>query len=222
MSGFIDLCRMAAIRNIIFDFGNVLFDIEMPRIREALQQYYGAHYTKAFEAIKAQGILELYEVGGVSTEEFVDFIRRAGGQPFLSEEQVVSAWNAIFIGMPRPRFDFLLQLRKEYKVFLLSNINNLHEQWIADYMVREHGIADYERTYFDGVYMSHLIRLRKPNTEIYEYVLADAELDPRETIFFDDLEENVAGARLTGIHGIWHEPGREIITHCQEFIAHGF
>ncbi|MDX1911168.1 MAG: HAD family phosphatase, partial [Saprospiraceae bacterium] len=154
-------------------------------------------------------VFELYETGGMSTEEFLQ--KTANGfQPPLSPEQVKNAWNSIFIGMPRHRFDWLLQLRQRYKVFLLSNINDLHERWIAEYMQREHGLSDYETRYFDGVYFSHFIRLRKPWPEIYEYVLADAELRPEETIFFDDLPENVEAARRVGIQGIWHPPGSEI------------
>ena len=175
----------------------------------------GERFPQAFEFIKQSRILELYEVGGISTEDFVDFIRQAGGEPHLSKKQVIESWNSIFLDMPRERFDFLLDLRQQYKVFLLSNINELHEQWIAAYMWRKHQITDYESTYFDGVYMSHLIRLRKPDREIYEYVLADAELNPRETLFFDDLEVNIESACETGIHGIWHEPGTEIMQRCK-------
>lgn len=87
-------------------------------------------------------------------------------------------------------------------MFLLSNINDLHERWIADYMTREHGIFDYENKYFDGIYFSHLIRLRKPDREYFEYVLADAQLKPEECIFFDDLAINVEGTDKPE-SGVW-------------------
>ncbi|MCY7328876.1 MAG: HAD-IA family hydrolase, partial [Saprospiraceae bacterium] len=98
-----------------------------------------------------------------------------------------------------------------------SNINELHADWIADYMQREHGIPDYESRYFEGVYFSHLIRLRKPDREIYDYVLADAELLPEETVFFDDMLINVEGARQVGIQAIWHEPGSDILERMRAF-----
>lgn len=154
-------------------------------------------------------VFELYETGGLSSAEFVEKLRFASEVP-LAPEQIEGAWNAIFIGMPRHRFELLLRLRQHYKVFLLSNINELHERWIADYMQREHGFADYESLHFDGVYFSHLIRLRKPTRESFEYVLADAEILPEQTVFFDDLPENVESAKKIGIQGIWHEPGTEI------------
>jgi len=200
---------MQPIKNIIFDFGNVLFDLDLPAIERNLKLHFGENFAAAKEKLHRERIFELYEVGGLSTEEFVDAIRFAAESP-LEKEQVISAWNAIFLEMPRHRFEMLLRLRERYKVFLLSNINDLHATWIDDYMVREHGIGDFHARYFDGVYYSHWIRLRKPDREIYEYVLADAELIPEETVFFDDLEINIGAAREVGIRGILHPAGTEI------------
>ena len=193
--------------NIIFDFGNVLFDLDLPAFEREMKNWSGENYAAAKEKLLRDRVFELYETGGMCTEEFVEQVATASK---IAPEQVVAAWNAIFIGMPRHRFELLLRLRQRHKVFLLSNINELHERWIADYMLREHGFTDYERLHFDGVYFSHLIRLRKPTREAFEYVLADAEILAAETVFFDDLPENVAAAEQVGIQGVWHEPGTEI------------
>jgi putative hydrolase of the HAD superfamily len=197
------------IRNLIFDFGNVLFDLDLPAIERNLKVLFGKNFAAAKEKLQRARVFELYETGGLSTAEFVETLRTAAdGSP--TESQVVDAWNSCFLEMPRHRFDLLARLRQRYKVFLLSNINELHERWIADYMGRAHRLADYETRYFDGVYFSHLIRLRKPDPAIYEYVLVDAELDPAECIFFDDLEINVAAARAVGIRAVQHPLGGEI------------
>lgn len=201
---------MQPVKNVIFDFGNVLFDLDLPAIERSLKIHFGENFAAVAARIQHDKVFELYEVGGLSTEEFVDAIRFAHAQP-LEKEQVVAAWNAIFLEMPKARFEMLTRLRDHYKVFLLSNINDLHATWIDDYMVREHGIGDFHARYFDGVYYSHLIRLRKPDREIYEYVLADAELVPEETVFFDDMEINVEAAKAVGIQGILHPQGQEIV-----------
>lgn len=203
------------IRNLIFDFGNVLFDLDLDKIPQHFSRLLGNQYPVAMERLHRHRIFELYETGGLNTADFVENLRYAATPP-LSEEQVVGAWNAIFVEMPSRRFEMLLQLRKRYKVFLLSNINDLHERWIASYMVRQHSISDFETTYFDGVYYSHLIRLRKPDRLIYEYVLSDAELVPEECIFFDDLEVNVAAARQVGIQGVHHPVGSDIGQRCRD------
>ncbi|MEO6760145.1 MAG: HAD family phosphatase [Saprospiraceae bacterium] len=207
---------MQGIKNLIFDFGNVLFDIDLSRIESRLHRAFGEHYPAARERIRQGRILEMYETGGLSTADFVEAIRTSI-EPAVPAEQVTDAWNSIFIGMPAARFDMLLRLRQKYNVFLLSNINELHERWIAEYMLREHGIRDYESRYFDGVYFSHLVRLRKPNRDIFEYVLADAELLPEESVFFDDLEVNVEAARQVGIQGILHPAGSDIIERMAAF-----
>ncbi|MBL7796676.1 MAG: HAD family phosphatase [Saprospiraceae bacterium] len=197
-------------QNIIFDFGNVLFDLDLGATDREIRRLLGDHYAAAREKLQADDVFRLYEVGGLSTEEFVDALCRASGQR-LSAEQVVAAWNSIFIGMPRERFDMLLRLRGHYPVFLLSNINDLHANWIDDYMAREHGLSDFQSRYFDGVYYSHLIRLRKPDRDIYEYVLADAELLPGQTVFIDDLEPNIQAAQELGITGILKTPDEDIL-----------
>lgn len=197
------------IRNIIFDFGNVLFDLDLTAFEQEMKSLLGEHFASVKAELNRERVFELYETGGLSTAEFVEKLCQTAAAP-LAPEQVIAAWNAILIQMPRSRFELLLRLRQHYKVFLLSNINELHERWIADYMKREHGLADYETLHFDGVYFSHLIRLRKPTREVFEYVLADAEIQPEETVFFDDVLENVEAASQVGIHGVWHEPGTEI------------
>lgn len=197
------------IHNIIFDFGNVLLDLDLTAFERKMEQLFKGDYKSAKKRLQKERIFELYEMGGLSTSEFVDKLRFALDPP-LTTEQIELAWNAMLLGMPQHRFEMLQRLRRQYKVFLLSNINDLHERWIYDYMVREHGFHHYERLHFDGVYFSHLIRLRKPTSEIFEYVLADAELQPEQTVFFDDLPENVEAARLVGIQAVWHEPGTEI------------
>lgn len=209
---------MQDIKNIIFDFGNVLFDIDLLALKRNLRPLLGKHAEEGWEQLRRERILELYETGGIDTEEFIEILQ-AAADPAPDVAQIVSAWNSIFIGMPRARLDFMLELRQRYKVFLLSNINEMHERWIAEYMVREYGLPDYESRYFDGVYFSHLIRLRKPDPLIYEYVLSDAELLPGETLFFDDLEVNVAGARQAGIRAVQHPAGTEIIEHVNLLLA---
>lgn len=209
---------MTAIKNIIFDFGNVLFDLDLSATDRIIQQLLGDQYPTAKANLLADDVFRLYEVGGLSTDEFVGALCRAA-EPPLSPEQVVAAWNAIFIGMPRERFDLLLALRQLYSVFLLSNINDLHANWIDGYMAREHGLPDFQTRYFDAVYYSHLVRLRKPDRDIYEYVLADAELLPGETVFIDDLEPNVAAAQAVGIRGILKTPEVDILDLMQPFLG---
>jgi len=208
------------VRNLIFDFGNVLFDLDLPRIPQGFQQLLVDQYQEAWEKLARNQVFELYETGGLTSAEFIDALRFSAS-PALSAEAVVTVWNSIFLDMSRERLDMLTNLRQNYKVYLLSNINEMHEHWIADYMLRTHGVTHFESTFFDGVYYSHLLRLRKPDREIYEYVLADAEMKPEQTLFFDDLEVNIQAANALGIRGVVHPLGTEIITHVEHYTSIG-
>lgn len=209
---------MPVLQNIIFDFGNVLFDLDLGATGREIQKRVGASFEAVYKRLRQDRIFELYETGGLTTGEFVDAICRAGSGT-LDAEQVIAAWNAILLGMPPERFELLRRLRRQYRVFLLSNINELHAGWIDAYMLREYGLSDFQLRYFDGVYYSHLIRLRKPDREIYEYVLADAELWPEECLFIDDLEENVQAAEELGIQGIVKRPDRDILDILHPYLS---
>ena len=203
------------IKNIIFDFGNVLFDLDLGNLERRFRQLMGAQFEQAMQQLQAAKVFETYETGGMTTPEFVDALRFSV-TPALPEADVTAAWNAIFIDMPRQRFELLARLRERYQVFLLSNINDLHARWIDGYLLREHHLYDFDTRYFDAVYYSHLIRLRKPNRDIFEYVLADAELVATECIFFDDLPSNVEAAQEVGINRVLHPPGKDIGAHLRE------
>jgi putative hydrolase of the HAD superfamily len=84
-------------------------------------------------------------------------------------------------------------------------------------MLREHNLDGFQSTYFDGVYYSHLIRLRKPNADAYEYVLADADIKAEESVFIDDFQVNIAAAANVGIHTIWHDGEMDIIERMKVF-----
>ena len=215
---FAQLCSyMEGIKNIIFDFGNVLFDLDLSATRRKMKSLLGDKFDAVYDKIRQYKLFELYETGGISTEEFLETIKTASNNQ-VSESELRDAWNSIFIEFPMHRLEMLQGLRQEYNVFLLSNINAMHEQWIAEYVLREHGIHDYESRFFYCVYFSHLVRLRKPNAAIYEYLIADAEIKPNESVFFDDLPENIETARQLGIHSFVHSPGTEIREHVNEIL----
>lgn len=205
------------LRNLIFDFGNVLFDLELGRTGRQLRDHLGEFYDTAYRELIQNRVFELYEVGGLSTDEFVQAVCHAAGRR-VTPEQVVAAWNAIFKELPAARLDMLLDLRRRgYRVFLLSNINELHAAYVDDYLLKNYQLTDFETRYFDAVYYSHLLRLRKPDRDIFEYVLADAELLPGETLFIDDLDVNVRAARETGMRAVVH--AGEIIRKIERYLV---
>jgi putative hydrolase of the HAD superfamily len=93
----------------------------------------------------------------------------------------------------------LLKAKERYRTFLLSNINEIHEAYINEYLKREYSL-DSNDVFFEKVYYSHLIRKRKPDAEIFEFVLTDSNLEPEETLFIDDSPQHLRTAQQMGFN----------------------
>ena len=194
------------IKNIIFDFGDVFINLD----KQAT--------LKAFEKHKIKGkefpseLLHTswkYEKGELSTEKFIHrFVDYFG----FSNEDFKDIWNSILLDFPIHRLAFLKHLNesKKYRLFLLSNTNDLHISWIQE----DWGSELYEefKSQFEQFYLSHEIGMRKPNADIYEFVLNENNLVAEETLFIDDTEGNTLAAEQLGIK-VWNiNPEKEDVS----------
>ncbi|HWZ34763.1 MAG TPA: HAD-IA family hydrolase, partial [Mucilaginibacter sp.] len=102
------------------------------------------------------------------------------------------------IGIPKGNHELLLDIKKKYRTFLLSNINAIHYDYVHDYLQREYDMKD-NSDLFEKVYYSHLMGKRKPDAEIFEQVLRENDLDPTETLFIDDSPQHLETARKLGL-----------------------
>src|SRR5690606_9462868 len=112
-------------------------------------------------------------------------IRKAASNDALTDETIDTAWNSLLIGTRPGHHELLLELKARYRTFLLSNNNEIHYQWIMDHLNREFGLKD-NSMFFEKDYYSHLMGMRKPDKEIFEFVLGTHGLAPEQTIFVDD------------------------------------
>jgi len=189
------------IKNIVFDFGDIFINLDKKLFAEELQKI---HISQESEEMLP--ILQQYETGLVSTDEFLTFFEE---RLHVSQDKVKRAWNSILLDFPKERLRFIQNLSesKKYRLFLLSNTNDLHISWIQ----KNWGMELYNafKICFEQFYLSHEINLRKPNNNIYEFVLTTNKLAPKETLFIDDTKENTDAAKALGIH-IWNlKPGKE-------------
>ncbi len=193
------------IKNIIFDFGDVFINLDKPATVQKLFDL-GVHSISE----DMMEVYQSYEVGKISTEDFVRSFTDL--YPSISSAEFINAWNAILKDFPLHRFEFLKELASsdEYRLFLLSNTNDLHISWIQNEWGQE--LYNDFKNCFEKFYLSHEIHLRKPNSDIYEYVLEKNSLRPDETIFIDDTKLNTDAAKELGIH-IWNiDPESEDIV----------
>ncbi len=186
---------MSKIKTIIFDFGDVFINLDKEgAMQNALELFELETFSEEMIAFNS-----FYEQGLISTEEFLEFY--LDNFPQLSREQILDAWQFILKDFPNHRLEFVQQLaaEKRYKLILLSNTNHLHIDHIKQHVPF---FEDFKKC-FDKFYLSQEINLRKPNTDIYQFVLNENNLSPEETLFIDDTEENIVTASNLGIH-TWH------------------
>jgi len=190
---------MQHIKNIIFDYGNVIFEIDFKITQHAFAQL-GITDIENFFAHKGHNhLFDDFETGAISPEEFRSGIRKAANKPELTDEQIDKAWNSLLIGTMQENHDLLLKVKAKYRTFLLSNNNEIHYNWIIDYLKTTFKINNYD-DYFEKAYFSQHMKLRKPNTNIFEQVLKENNLNPAETLFIDDSPQHIEGAKKVGLN----------------------
>ncbi len=192
-------------KNIIFDFGDVFINLDKSATARMLIRSGFAGITPDLLELFAQ-----YETGGITTDNFIKKART--WVPKATDDELRLAWNAMILDFPDYRLHFAEQLAKEgtYRMFLLSNTNELHIQQVLRHM----GDERYHRfmNCFEKTYYSHEIRLRKPDEAIFNFLLEENSLLAQETFFIDDTEEHIRTAAALGI-GTWHlQVGKEDIV----------
>ena len=189
---------MQNIKNIIFDYGNVIFNIDFTQVQQAWKAL-GINNANDFYGHRQQDpVFNLLERGEISNADFRNRIRELANKPALTDEQIDTAWNAIFVGIPKGNHELLLKLKEKYRTFLLSNINAIHEDYVHRYLKREYNV-DSNDQFFEKVYYSHHMGKRKPEPAIFEQVLKENNLNPAETLFIDDSPQHLETAKQLGI-----------------------
>jgi putative hydrolase of the HAD superfamily len=185
------------IEAIIFDLGGVLYEVDVQRSMEAFGRLGLKNFDRFYTLKEQTALFDRLETGKIDDDEFAAHINRYSEAP-LSKTQVTEAWNALLLGM-RPEIPALLEkIRSKYPVYLLSNTNSFHLNFIDEEMKEQFGLPDL-RCLFDRAYYSFEIGMRKPGREIYDHVIRENNLDPGTTLFLDDNADNVKGALSAGI-----------------------
>lgn len=188
---------MQHIKNIIFDYGNVIFLIDFQKTQKTFTDLGIKNIERFFAHAGHDPIFDDFEKGDITAEEFRNGIRRVTEKPELTDDEINNAWTSLLIGVPKVNHEILLEAKKKYRTFLLSNINEIHLDFITTYLKSEHNIESND-VFFEKVYYSHLVRKRKPNKDIFEHVLADSNLLPQETLFIDDSPQHLKTAKELG------------------------
>lgn len=183
------------IRNLIFDFGDVFINLDKTGALAKTQELLG---IKQFSPAMLHNN-EQYEMGLISSDEFLKFY--VSEFPSLTQQEIIFLWNSLLKDFPLERLSFLKEVSRKYRCFLLSNTNELHIDWIKN----NWGMERYNefKSCFEVFYLSHEMNLRKPNANIFEFVLTKHQLNPKDTLFIDDTKENTDAAAELGMQ-VWN------------------
>jgi putative hydrolase of the HAD superfamily len=195
------------IRNIVFDLGGVLVDLDFKAAINGLQKAGFANVKEQLQAFDCEGIFQKFELGEMTADEFRSAIRE-NSTVSLTDEEVDGLWNAMLLEVPREKLELILHLRGKYMVYLLSNTNSIHWDYVCKNAFNYRGFR--VNDYFEETFLSYEMHLAKPDKAIFEKVLEEANLLPEETLFIDDSEANCKAASELGIHTHHYHIGEDL------------
>ncbi|MEM8999930.1 MAG: HAD-IA family hydrolase [Bacteroidota bacterium] len=199
------------LKNIIFDFGDIFINLDKTATVRKM-----THYGFSEVTTEMDHLFKSYEKGLMANETFLNQIQSLF--PKATKHDLINAWNAILLDFPESRLLFLEEFARkdQYRLFLLSNTNDLHITWVRQQL----GGQKFERfkKCFEKFYLSHEIHLRKPDPEIYEFVMTENNLVADETFFVDDTKENTDAASALGIRTWNLKVGKQDITELELFL----
>lgn len=195
---------MNTIKNIIFDLGGVLLDIDFRKSQQAFANLGVKGFEQMVTPFHGNNLFNALETG---LDESVFYTRfRELTKTALSDKQIEAAWCALLIRFRKKSIDKIFQLKPSYKTYLLSNTNEIHLQHFHQMFRKEYHGKELDEC-FDEAYYSHRIQIRKPAAEAWLQIINQHFLKPHETLFIDDGKENIEAAKRLGLQTIHLLPG---------------
>jgi putative hydrolase of the HAD superfamily len=187
-----------SVKNLIFDLGGVIIDLSVNKTMESFSILSGIHQEKVNEIYTSTPGFEAYEKGLINDDDFRAFVRDTFAIQ-SSDPEIDRCWNAMLLGLPLNKLELLLSLKEKYNVFLLSNTNNIHIEYVNGIMLPAINQNTTLDRYVHRAYYSHIMKKRKPDADIFEEVLEENNLRPELTLFLDDNADNIDAAKRLGI-----------------------
>lgn len=189
---------MAMIKNLLFDLGGVLVDLQIEQSLNALAALMNTSHSDGSPITgmdllggSESELMQAYQTGQITTDQFLDAVLSVCRQG-TTRQQVLDAWYAMLQTIPAQRLEMLYRLKQAgFAIYILSNINEAHVEWVWLHYPELHKIAE-------KVFYSNEIGIAKPDIEAYQYVIAHANINPAETLYIDDLEQNIRSGKAAG------------------------
>jgi len=206
---------LQGVKNIIFDLGGVLLNIDPKKTIEA----FGALGMEQLIGDKGltydHDIFYQMEQGKITPDEFRNGVRKLLSAN-ISSEEIDAAWTAMLLDFPAIRVELLRNLRTEFRVYLFSNTNAIHVEKYHSTFRNQHGFE--VSTLFEKDFYSNEIGFRKPTLDSFQEIIRLSGINSAESLFIDDSLQNVEAAIASGLQGFWLEPGQKIEELFQKFL----
>ncbi|MDB4655500.1 HAD family phosphatase [Flavobacteriales bacterium] len=190
--------RLTDYKNIIFDLGGVILNLDYQLTISAFEKLGSGDVEVKYSQLQQVNLFDEYERGEMSSSSFRQGIRESFGLS-LPDEEIDKAWNAMLLDLPIERLQLLSDLRKTKNLVLLSNTNAIHINSFSGYLKEHHATEDLSG-YFDKLYYSFEMGMRKPEPRIFQFVLDEQNYNPRETLFIDDSPQHIEAAQTLGVN----------------------
>lgn len=199
-------CRM--INTIILDLGVVIIDVDYQRTATAFKNLGITGFDELYSKKKQERFFDGFEKGDLSVKDFRSEVRKHLAKN-VSDQQIDDAWNAMIGHVPQQRFNFLQKLSASYRLFLLSNTNEIHIKKFSAVIEKDYGLKHFY-SLFENVYLSSELGMRKPDREIFDLLIQENKLDKSHCLFVDDTLHHVEGARNARIMSLHLGEGEEL------------
>ncbi len=199
---------MNDVKNIIFDLGGVIINLNIKQtindFNKLTEQNFETIYTQAQQI----DLFSKFDKGQITTQQFILELKIKLNYTG-SDDDILNAWNAMILDIPEHRLNTLVKAKQHYNTFLLSNTCEPHINVFEHDLYNQHGVKHF-KDYFDKLYYSCRIGMRKPDKEIFEFVLSQNKLNPSQTVFIDDSIQHVKAAGECGINAFLLEKNMEL------------
>lgn len=198
-----------SIKNIIFDLGGVLLNIDPLLTLRVFTELGVKDMQKVHETLMRNKLYHRFDSGKCSLDEFREEIITTCGIP-LTYAEVDLAWNTLLLDFPASRVKMMHDIRQNYRLYLLSNTNPIHYKSYTETFAANYG--EEMPDLFDQLFLSYHLGSHKPELTAYTCALEEGGLDPAETLFIDDLLENAIAATKTGMTAYHLNKGMEVTS----------
>ena len=207
---------MKEIKSIIFDLGGVILNLDYSKTEDEFKKIGVLHFKELYSQKKQTLLFDDFEKGKIKPEEFISSFKESENLK-IKEIDFINAWNAMLLEIPIENLQFIGGLKKNYKIYLLSNTNEIHIKKFEGDLKTNNMLEQFYKC-FDKIYYSSRMGKRKPEENCFIQVLEENGLIAENTLFIDDSIQHIEGAKKVGIKTFHLEKNKSILNLVPDII----